>query len=100
MLETAIALAVATVPEGLPVVATIALAHSLGLTVVAEGVETHEQYRFLTLNGAHVIQGYLFSKPVPAAELEPLLAPWHFMQQIQAMTGTAVTGPRAGLVGV
>jgi len=82
------------------VIAIIAMARSMKLRLVAEGVETHEQYRFLTDNGAHVIQGYLFSKPVPAAELEPLLAPWHFMQQIQAMTGTAVTGPRAGLVGV
>jgi diguanylate cyclase (GGDEF)-like protein len=68
------------------VIAIIAMARSMNLRLVAEGVETHEQYEFLTSNGAHVIQGYLFSKPVPAAELEPLLAPWHFMEQIQSMT--------------
>jgi diguanylate cyclase (GGDEF)-like protein len=61
----------------------IALAAKLELQVVAEGVETEQHYRFLTSNGAHVLQGYLFSKAVPAAELKPMLAPWHFMQQIQ-----------------
>ena len=61
------------------------MARSLSLQLVAEGVETHEQYHFLTGNGAHVIQGYLFSAPVPAAELRPLLAPWHFMEQVQNM---------------
>ncbi|MEE4144907.1 MAG: EAL domain-containing protein, partial [Halieaceae bacterium] len=72
------------------VVAIIAMARSLNLRLVAEGVETQEQYEFLTGNGAHVIQGYLFSKPVPAAELEPLLAPWHFMKQVQSMAGEYV----------
>jgi diguanylate cyclase (GGDEF)-like protein len=69
------------------VVAIIAMARSLNLRLVAEGVETSEQYEFLTSNGAHVIQGYLFSKPLPAAELKPLLAPWHFMEQVQSMAG-------------
>ena len=69
------------------VIAIIAMARSMNLRLVAEGVETHEQYHFLTANGAHVIQGYLFSKPVPAEELLPLLAPWHFMTQIQGMAG-------------
>jgi len=68
------------------VIAIIALARSMNLRLVAEGVETHEQYAFLTDNGAHVIQGYLFSKPVPAQALKPLLAPWHFMQQIQEIS--------------
>ncbi len=67
------------------VIAIIAMARSLNLNLVAEGVETREQYHFLTSNGAHVIQGYLFSKPVPAAELQALLSPWHFMEQIQVM---------------
>ena len=69
------------------VIAIIAMARSLNLRLVAEGVETPEQYEFLTSNGAHVIQGYLFSKPVPADELKPLLAPWHFMEQVQSMAG-------------
>jgi len=67
------------------VVAIIAMARSMNLRLVAEGVETHAQYHFLTSNGAHVIQGYLFSKPVTADELRPLLSPWHFMTDIQDM---------------
>ncbi len=67
------------------VVAIIAMAKSLGLEVVAEGVETHQQYHFLTRNGAHVIQGYLFSEPVTAQALEVLLTPWHYIEQIQSI---------------
>jgi len=68
------------------VIAIISMAKSMNLKLVAEGVETHEQYHFLTQNGANVIQGYLFSKPVPAEELRPLLAPYHFLNQIQMIT--------------
>ncbi|MCW8902853.1 EAL domain-containing protein [Sedimenticola sp.] len=45
--------------------ATIALAHNLGLKVVAEGVETTAQRDFLTEHCCDYLQGYLFSKPVP-----------------------------------
>lgn len=65
--------------------AIIAMAKGLGLKLVAEGVETDQQYAFMTAEGAHVIQGYMFSKPVPADELEPLLAPWHFHEQIKQL---------------
>ncbi len=65
------------------IIAIIALARSMNLDLVAEGVETQEQYAFLTRHGAHIIQGYLLSEPVPADQLKPLLAPWHFMRQIQ-----------------
>jgi predicted signal transduction protein with EAL and GGDEF domain len=75
------------------VVAIISMARSMKLRLVAEGVETEEQYHFLTDNGAHVIQGYLFSKPVPAEDLQPLLSPWHFMEQIQAMSGESAVLP-------
>jgi len=53
--------------------AIIALAHSLRLEVVAEGVETEAQLSFLRDLHCDQIQGYIFSKPVPAAELEELL---------------------------
>ena len=70
------------------VIAIIAMGKSLNLRLVAEGVETTEQYHFLTSNGAIIIQGYLFSKPVTAQELQPLLAPYHFLQQIETLTAT------------
>jgi EAL domain-containing protein (putative c-di-GMP-specific phosphodiesterase class I) len=47
----------------------INLAHTLRLNVVAEGVETEEQYSFLRHYQCDLMQGYLFSKPIPAAEM-------------------------------
>ena len=67
------------------VVAIIAMAESLDLRVLAAGVETPAQLRFLTDNNAHIIQGYLFSQPVPAEQLKPMLAPWHFMERVQKL---------------
>lgn len=49
--------------------ATLALAHNLGLKVVAEGVETEAQQRFLTDHQCDYLQGYLFGKPEPASDL-------------------------------
>ncbi|MDH5539550.1 MAG: EAL domain-containing protein, partial [Rhizobacter sp.] len=52
------------------VTAIIALARSLGLRVVAEGVETVRQMELLRRLGCEVMQGFLFSRPQPPAELE------------------------------
>ena len=58
-------------PEGLALVSTIInLAHTLKLQVVAEGVETDEQFRLLRLLYCDEMQGYLFSKPVPCDVFE------------------------------
>ncbi|MCX7193000.1 MAG: EAL domain-containing protein [Proteobacteria bacterium] len=53
--------------------AIIAMAHSLRLKVLAEGVENKNQLAFLETQGCDLFQGYLTSSPVPAAEFEQLL---------------------------
>ncbi|MCG8313054.1 MAG: EAL domain-containing protein [Pseudomonadales bacterium] len=52
--------------------AMIAMAHKLGLEVVAEGVETEEQKEFLQMNQCDMVQGYLLGRPVPAHHLSKL----------------------------
>lgn len=54
--------------------AIISMAHSLKLDVVAEGVETRDQLELLKSQDCDVVQGYLFSKPIPAPEIPPLLS--------------------------
>jgi EAL domain-containing protein (putative c-di-GMP-specific phosphodiesterase class I) len=50
------------------------IGESLALQVVAEGVETEAQRRFLAERGCPVLQGYLFARPMPAEALEAWLA--------------------------
>ncbi|MBW2242397.1 MAG: EAL domain-containing protein, partial [Deltaproteobacteria bacterium] len=53
--------------------ACIAMAHGLGMEVIAEGVETEAQFSFLREFGCDYVQGYLFSKPVAEDEFVKLL---------------------------
>ncbi|HEV8553263.1 MAG TPA: EAL domain-containing protein [Casimicrobiaceae bacterium] len=57
--------------------AIIALSHSIGLRVIAEGVETVAQYEFLKTHGCEEAQGYLISRPLE----EPELRSWWMMQE-------------------
>ncbi len=70
------------------VAATISLAHSLGLNIVAEGVENEVQFRFLQSHDCDMIQGYLFSRPLPFADLVKLL-------QRERQQGAASSGNEA-----
>ncbi len=52
----------------------IAMGKTMSMRTLAEGVETADQLRFLKESGCHEVQGYFFSRPLPAREIEPLLA--------------------------
>ncbi len=55
--------------------AVLALTHDLGLDTVAEGVETEQQRQLLVELGCSSLQGYLFSRPVSAADLHDACRP-------------------------
>ena len=59
--------------DGAIISAVISMARALKLRVVAEGVETEEQLAFLLRQHCEVIQGFLYSRPVPAEEFELVL---------------------------
>lgn len=66
---------ISTHPDDAAIVkAIIAMAHGLSMKVVSEGVETEDQLEFLRRYGCEQYQGYLFSKPLPAAQIEAKLS--------------------------
>jgi len=67
--------------------AIIAMAHSLRLKVIAEGVETQEQLDFLTEHGCHEFQGYFFRKPQPAEDFSKLIRENNAATAAAAATG-------------
>ena len=54
--------------------AIAAMAHGLKLDLIAEGVETRTQMKYLSLQGCREVQGFIFSRPIPAPEFKALLA--------------------------
>lgn len=68
--------------------AVLTLAKSLKLEVVAEGVETHEQFAFLRHNGCREVQGYLFMKPAPADQF----AAWYRSRHRPPLDALAIGG--------
>ncbi|MES2194659.1 MAG: GAF domain-containing protein [Pseudomonadota bacterium] len=75
--------------------AIISMGKALGMTIVAEGVETVEQQAFLRSHACDEMQGYLFSKPLPPAELASLLrsAPMLVSPPLQPDAGVAGAKP-------
>ena len=69
--------------------AVVSIGRALGMKVVAEGVETEAQRKFLKVAGVHAMQGYLFAKPEPVAALRARLA------AMDALPATPDTLPRA-----
>ncbi|GAB5415562.1 MAG: hypothetical protein Cons2KO_31650 [Congregibacter sp.] len=65
--------------------AIIAMSKSLGLEIVVEGVESIEELSFFINQEVEVIQGFLFSAPVPEDKLRQLLAPGHFSAQLELL---------------
>jgi diguanylate cyclase (GGDEF)-like protein/PAS domain S-box-containing protein len=87
--------------------AMIAMAQHLGIRVVAEGVETREQFEHLRDLNCDEVQGYLVGKPMPASEIATLLrqaTPWRFRLEDSVAEGsdahlaTGTAGPNGNLV--
>ena len=76
-------------PGDAALVATIiAMGRGMGFEVVAEGVETGEQLQFLREHGCHRVQGYLFSRPLPAAEFQH----WLTIRMAESVESSAAPG--------
>ncbi len=66
--------------------AIIAMAKSLGLATVAEGVESEAQWRYLKTREANQVQGFLFARPMAIAELQRWHAEWLHSKQLAALS--------------
>ncbi|MHA7881289.1 MAG: putative bifunctional diguanylate cyclase/phosphodiesterase [Saccharospirillum sp.] len=66
------------------VLSTIEMAHHLGLSVIAEGVENQASLNLLKEMGCNAAQGYFFSKPMPLAELTPWVKAFHQQENTHA----------------
>ena len=71
--------------------AIISLAHSLRLKVVAEGVETSDQLKFLRSLGCDQYQGFHFSPPLPAGQFAELLRGWQRPEDAESRDEAART---------
>lgn len=67
--------------------ATISMAHALGLTVTAEGVESDAQARFLREQGCDELQGFLFSRPQDHSALIPYLRSMDLLHNSKKQSG-------------
>ena len=77
-----------TKSDGTITQAIIALSHSLGLRVIAEGVETDAQFDFLKQHGCDEAQGFLISRPLEAAQLRA----WWRLQVVSLLDSDRRTG--------
>jgi EAL domain-containing protein (putative c-di-GMP-specific phosphodiesterase class I) len=74
---------ISTDPSDAAIVQTIiAMAGTLGLRVIAEGVETEAQWEFLELRGCPAFQGHLFGEAVPVEQFEALLDTWEEVRAV------------------
>lgn len=87
---------VAVDPDDASIVTTIiGLSHNLGMNVIAEGVETAEQLRFLQEQGCDEIQGYFVARPMPAQDVTAWLRNWtmHDHQHLRAKSVRSISRP-------
>jgi EAL domain-containing protein (putative c-di-GMP-specific phosphodiesterase class I) len=87
-----------TPQSGAVVSAIIALARALGLRVIAEGVETVTQMEVLYGLGCHICQGFLFARPMPAAQVEQWLLDTQSGQTLPRIGGQGADGVSAKLI--